>query len=72
MKNFADTKIQNVEKYTGIGTDDYDDNSAYFYNIVEEDRVDSIYNFDFVKDADVLGSSSKLITLQNKKQSTKK
>jgi len=64
LKNFADTVVQKTAPKIGIGSDD---NTIYLYDLIDEKRVDTIYNFDFARDYNVLDGSSKLIQLQNKR-----
>ena len=64
MKNFADTGITSTTT-SGISTSS--NVTTIIRDIIEETRVDAIYDFDLVKDIDVVGSSSKFLTLKNKK-----
>jgi hypothetical protein len=64
LKNFADTGITSTTN-SGITTSENATN--IFYDIIEENRVDTIYDFDLVKDIDVVGTSSKFLKLKNKK-----
>jgi hypothetical protein len=63
LKNFADTEIVSNGK-SGISSSQY---LSIVYDIIEENRVDTIYNFDLVKDIDVSNGSSKFIKLKKKK-----
>ena len=63
LKNFADTEIICNGK-SGISSSQY---LNIVYDIIEENRVDTIYNFDLVKDIDVSNGSSKFIKLKKKK-----
>jgi hypothetical protein len=64
MKNFADTEIKKTVNATGIGSTD---SSVYLYNVLGDERVDSIYNFDFVKDYNVISGISKFLTFKNQR-----
>jgi hypothetical protein len=68
LKNFADTGITSTASF-GFGTIISDNATTTLYNIIEENRVDTIYDFDLVKDIDVVGNSSKFLKLKNKKLS---
>ncbi len=63
LKNFADTQIISSGK-SGISSSQY---LNIVYDIIEENRVDTIYNFDLVKDIDISNETSKFIKLKNKK-----
>jgi hypothetical protein len=65
LKNFADTQIISNGK-SGISSSQY---LNIIHNIIEENRVDTIYNFDLVKDIDVVNNSSKFIKLKKKRLS---
>ncbi len=68
LKNFADTQIiQNV----GVGTTNVEEYVNSYYNIIDENRVDTINNFDFVQDFDVNQTKniSRFVKLQNKRLS---
>jgi hypothetical protein len=64
LKNFADTGITST---TNFGVITSDNATTILYDIIEENRVDTIYDFDLVKDIDVVGTSSKFLKLKNKK-----
>ena len=64
LKNFADTGITST---TNSGITTSENVTTILYNIIEENRVDTIYDFDLVKDIDVIGTSSKFLKLKNKK-----
>jgi hypothetical protein len=65
LKNFADTQIvRNVG--IGITALQYAD---ILYQLVDENRVDTINNFDLVLDVDSDGNSSKYLKFKNKKLS---
>jgi hypothetical protein len=64
LKNFADMGITSTAN-SGITTSE--NFTTILYDIIEENRVDTIYDFDLVKDIDVVGSSSKFLKLKNKK-----
>jgi hypothetical protein len=65
LKNFADTQITSNGK-SGISSSQY---LNIVYDIIGENRVDTIYNFDLVKDIDVVNNSSKFIKLNKKRLS---
>ena len=64
LKNFADTGITST---TNSGISNSSNATTIIYDIIEENRVDTIYDFDLVKDIDIVGSSSKFLKLKNKK-----
>ncbi len=64
LKNFADTGITSTTNFDAITSNNA---TTILYDIIEENRVDTIYDFDLVKDIDVVGSSSKFLKLKNKK-----
>jgi len=64
LKNFADTGITST---TTSGISSSSNETTIIRDIIEENRVDTIYDFDLVKDIDIIGSSSKFLTLKNKK-----
>jgi len=64
LKNFADTGITST---TTSGISSLSDATIIIYDIIEENRVDTIYDFDLVKDIDIIGTSSKFLKLKNKK-----
>jgi hypothetical protein len=64
LKNFSDTGITST---TSFGIITSDNATTTLYEIIEENRVDTIYDFDLVKDIDVVGNSSKFLKLKNKK-----
>jgi hypothetical protein len=66
LKNFADTGITSTTSF-GIGIITSVNATTTLYDIIEENRVDTIYDFDLVKDIDVVGNSSKFLKLKNKK-----
>jgi hypothetical protein len=63
LKNFADTSITS----TGISGISSSNATTITRDIIEENRVDTIYDFDLVKDIDTIENSSKYLTLKNKK-----
>lgn len=68
LKNFADTQITKIVGVTsGPTLIDSDDLLTILYNIVEENRVDSIYNYDLVLDADVIDNISKFLRFRKRK-----
>ena len=64
LKNFADTGITSTTNFGDITSNNV---ITRLYNITEENRVDTIYDFDLVKDIDLVGTSSKFLKLKNKK-----
>jgi len=64
LKNFADTEIISS---TTSGISSLSDATTIIYDLIEENRVDTIYDFDLVKDIDIIGSSSKFLKLRYKK-----
>jgi hypothetical protein len=64
LKNFADTGITST---TNFGAISFNNATSILYDIVEENRVDTIYDFDLVKDIDLVETSSKFLKLKNKK-----
>ena len=66
LKNFSDTGITSTSK-SGILTSR--NAMSVVYDIIEENRVDTIYDFDLALDIDVVGNSSKFLKLKTKKLS---
>ena len=64
LKNFADTGITSTANFDVVASNN---NISILYDIIEENRVDTIYDFDLVKDIDLVGTSSKFLKLKNKK-----
>jgi len=66
LKNFSDTGITSTGnlKSTVVSSKDV---TSIVYDIIEENRVDTIYDFDFVIDVDVVQNFSKFLKLKNKK-----
>jgi hypothetical protein len=63
LKNFADTEI--IENsIVGIDSTEY---TLSLYDIVDENRVDTINNFDLVLDVNTFGNSSRFLKFKNKK-----
>jgi len=68
LKNFADTQIiKAVGVTSGPTLIDSDDLLTVLYNIVEENRVDSIHNYDLVLDTDVMDNVSKFLKFRKRK-----
>ena len=68
LKNFADTQIlQGV----GVGTTNVEQYVNSYYNIIDENRVDTINNFDFAQDFNVNQTKniSRFVKLQNRRLS---
>ena len=62
-KNFSDTGItSSPNKVTVNGND----STSVIYDIIEEDRVDTLRGFDFVRDYEIIEGSSKFIEFKNK------
>jgi hypothetical protein len=61
LKNFSDTGITSTasSELSGNTVD------SLIVDIINEKRVDTVYNFDLVKDVDVLENSSKTLKLKN-------
>jgi len=61
LKNFADTGITSTasSELSGNTVD------SLIIDIINEKRVDTVYNFDLVKDIDILENSSKILKLKN-------
>lgn len=64
LKNFADLGITSTVNSAITTSNNIE---TILYDIIEETRVDTIYDFDLVKDIDVVGTSSKFLKLKNKK-----
>jgi hypothetical protein len=64
LKNFSDTGITSTTNFGAINSENA---TIIIYDIIEENRVDTIYDFDLVKDIDIVGNSSKFLKLKNKK-----
>jgi hypothetical protein len=59
LKNFADTQITSTGR-SGISSSEY---LNIVYDIINQTRVDTIHNFDLVKDIDVVNETSKFLKL---------
>ena len=68
LKNFSDTQIISDSK-NNVGVNSTNDQTLIVKDIIEENRVDTINNFDFVKDVDVLNNVSRFLKLKSKKLS---
>ena len=64
LKNFSDTEVKSVSS-TSIGSTTID--SLAIFDFIEQKRVDTINNFDFGVDLDILESRSNKIKIKNKK-----
>jgi|688.fasta_scaffold02221_10 hypothetical protein len=62
LKNFADTQIINN---VGIGTTTVEEYTTILYDIIDENRVDTINNFDLTLDVDVVGNNSRFLKFKN-------
>ena len=67
LKNFADTSI--ISKATVSTAQTGSSNSIAIFDLLSENRVDTINIFDFASDVNVLSGKSKFVALQNKKLS---
>ena len=65
-KNFSDTEVISDED-DKIGISSFSDNTTIVRDYIDEKRVDTINNFDFVKDIDLVNERSKFLKLSNKK-----
>ena len=66
IKNFADTEvISDSDERVGISTTE--EVSTIIRDYIDEKRVDTINNFDYAKDIDILSNKSKFIRLSQKK-----
>ena len=65
LKNFADTEIINNAS-VGIGSTEY---ISSLYDIIDENRIDTINNFDLVKDINTYENSSKFLKFKKKRLS---
>ena len=68
LKNFSDTQIIS-DSDDNVGIISTKDQTLIVKDIIEEKRVDTINNFDFVKDVDVLNNVSRFLKLTSKKLS---
>ena len=64
LKNFADTQITNN---VGVGTTTSEEYTEVLYDIIDENRVDTINNYDLVTDVDTLGNSSRFLKFTSKR-----
>ena len=64
LKNFADTTIT---QSVGVGSTAASESTTILYDIIDENRVDTINNFDLTIDVDTVGSTSRFLKLKNKK-----
>ena len=64
LKNFSDTTITNN---VGVGNTIVEDLSNILYDVIGQQRVDTINNFDLVIDVDTLENSSNFLKFSNKK-----
>ena len=65
-KNFSDTEVISDED-DKIGISSFSDSTTIVKDYIDEKRVDTINNFDFVKDIDLVNERSKFLKLSNKK-----
>ena len=63
LKNFADTGITS-SKSVGIGNTD---STIIIHDVLGDLRVDTVYGFDYAKDADVINGSTKFINFKNRR-----
>ena len=66
LKNFSDTEVISSAR-SGIGSTD---GSTVVVDIINENRVDTINNFDFAIDINAVSNRSKTLKLKNKKLSS--
>ena len=66
IKNFSDTEIISDDD-DRIGISSFTNQTTIVRDIIDEKRVDTINNFDFVKDVDLVNGRSKFLKLANKK-----
>lgn len=66
IKNFSDTEIMSDDE-DKIGISSFIDETTIVRDFIDEKRVDTINNFDFVKDVDLVNGRSKFLKLVNKK-----
>lgn len=66
LKNFSDTGITSSAKSDAITNVGY---LSIINNIINENRVDTIYNFDLSQDIDIVDEKSKFIKLKTKRLS---
>ena len=66
IKNFSDTEIisDGDEK---VGITSFSDSTTIIRNYIDEKRVDTVNNFAFVTDVDILQNKSKFLKLKNKR-----
>jgi len=64
LKNFSDTQIL---ESVGVSTTTVEDYTYSFYNITNENRIDTISNFDLVLDTNILDNSSRSLKFKNKR-----
>ena len=66
IKNFSDTEIIS-DKDGRVGITSFSDSTTIIKNYINEKRTDTINNFAFVKDVDLIQDKSKFLKLQNKR-----
>ena len=66
LKNFADVGITSVTKNVGIETNGSEMIVTQLYDIQDEQKVDTIRQFDYVRDYEILSDSSKFIEFKNR------
>jgi hypothetical protein len=66
LKNFADTEL---DKSVGFGSAKTTEYTTFLYNIINENRVDVINDYDLVTDVDTISDTSKFLRFKNKKLS---
>ena len=64
-KNFADTEISQTTENVGITS--FVDATSIVRSIDSDIRVETVYDFDLVKDVDLVGDTSKFISLNTRK-----
>jgi hypothetical protein len=66
LKNFSDTQILS-DSEDKIGISSFANETTILKDIIDTKRVDTIYNFDFVTDVDVVNNTSRFLKLNSKK-----
>jgi hypothetical protein len=64
LKNFADTQVSSSST---VGVKEFLTNDSVTIDYIDENRVDTINNFDLVLDTNVVSNYSKFLRLKNKK-----
>ena len=64
LKNFADTEVSSVVGLGTIATTEY---TTFLYNIINENRVDVINNYDLVLDVNTVENTSNSLKFRNRR-----